>query len=197
MGGFQMAKTCSQCQAQASDDAAFCPSCGSTLAVTQGRPINVTTRPVAAGTDRAAAAHAYSFNAARWSTSDRVTGAATLVLLISLFLTWFSYQGIASESGLSAHGYLYLALFVSIAILLYLGARAGWDRLPIGVSLAHAPVVLTATILNVALVLLGFLLKPGGGAVSWSFGAWLSLVASVAAAAPIAIPAIQARRTIR
>jgi len=143
---------------------------------------------------QAAATEAYSFTASRWSTADRITGVATLVLLISLFLPWFSLGGFFSESGLSAHGYLYLVLFISIAILLYLGARAGWDRLPISVSIAHAPVMLVASLVNLALVLIAFLLKPGGSAISWSVGAWLALIASIVATAPIAIPAIQARR---
>jgi hypothetical protein len=115
-----------------------------------------------------------------------------LVLLISLFLPWFSVGGYFSVSGLSAHGYLYLVLFLSIAILLYLGARAGWDRLPITVSIAHSPVMLVASLVNFALVLIGFLFKPSG--FGWSVGAWLGLIASVVAVAPIAIPAIQARR---
>jgi hypothetical protein len=114
--------------------------------------------------------------------------------LISLFLPWFSVGGFFSVSGLSAHGYLYLVLFVSVALLLYLGARAGWDRLPISFSFAHAPVVLTASLVSLLLVLIGFLLKPGGSAVSWSVGAWMALIASIVAAAPIAVPVIQARR---
>ncbi len=135
---------------------------------------------------------AYSFNAARWSTADRITGVATLVLLISLFLPWLSVGGFFSQSGLSAHGYLYLVLLVWIAVLLYLGARAGWDRLPISVSLAHTPVMLVASLVSSALVLVAFLFKLGGS--SWAVGAWLALVASLVAIAPVAVPAIQARR---
>jgi hypothetical protein len=140
----------------------------------------------------------YQFNAARWSPADRITGIATLVLLVALFLPWFSasitYISL-SESGVSAHGYLYIALFVSLFLLVYLLARAGWDRLPIATQVAHAPVMLVASALNAVLVVIGFLLKPGGSAVSWSFGAWLALIAAIVAVAPIAIPAIQARRS--
>lgn len=102
-----------------------------------------------------------------------------------------------SESGISAHGYLYVVLFVCIAVVLYLLARAGWDRLPISTRIAHSPVMLVATSLNAGLVVLAFLLKPGGSFVHWSVGAWLALIASIAAAAPTAIPAIQARRDRR
>jgi len=84
---------------------------------------------------------------------------------------------------------------VVIAQLAYLGARAGWDRLPIATPIAHSPVMLVATLFNVVLVVIAFLLKPGGGSVSWSFGAFLAVLASLAAAAPLAIPALQAHRT--
>jgi hypothetical protein len=146
--------------------------------------------PAAGGTP------SYSFNASRWSTADRITGIASLVLLISLFLPWFSASGFGfsvSVSGLSAHGYLYLVLFVSILILAYLGVRAGWDKLPISATVAHAPVMLVASLFNLVIVVLAFLLKPGGSGVGWSVGAFLALIAAIVAVAPIAIPAIQSR----
>jgi hypothetical protein len=138
----------------------------------------------------------YSFNAARWSTADRITGIASLVLLISLLLPWFDASGFGfsvSVSGLSAHGYLYLVFFVSILILVYLAARAGWDKLPISATVAHTPVMLGATLFNLVIVVLAFLLKPGGSGVGWSIGAFLALIAALVAVAPIAIPAIQSR----
>lgn len=128
--------------------------------------------------------------------ADRITGIATLVLLVSLFLPWFGAGDLGFSltiSGLSAHAYLYLVLFLCLAILLYLFARAGWDRLPINVEVAHAPVIMVATGVNCALVLIGFLLKTGGSATGWEIGAWLALIASITALAPIAVPAIQAR----
>lgn len=213
-----MAKTCTQCQAQASDDAGFCPSCGGALHATApasqpppGTSSGQTaTIPAPPGDQPAPPSYGgqsvvqgvgvppYQFNAARWSTADRITGIATLVLLVALFLPWFSasltYISL-SESGVSAHGYLYITLFVSLFLLVYLLARAGWDRLPIATPVAHAPVMLVASALNAVLVVIGFLLKPGGSAVSWSIGAWLALIAAVVAVAPIAIPAIQARRS--
>ena len=48
----------------------------------------------------------YQFDAARWDSADRATGIATLVLIVSLFLPWFSasFLGVSlSENGLSAH----------------------------------------------------------------------------------------------
>ena len=192
-----MARTCLRCQGQASDDAAFCPNCGAPLIAASADPVRAGTTntppggPPASPTPKTAT---YVFDAARWSTEDRITGGATLVLLISLFLPWFSVGGFFAVSGLTAHGYLYLVLFIAIALLVYLGARAGWDRIPISFSLAHGPVMLTASLASFVLVLIGFLLKPGDSAVSWSVGAWLAVVASIVAAAPIAVPVIQARR---
>jgi hypothetical protein len=132
------------------------------------------------------------------STGTTVTAIATLVLLVALFLPWFSaaFIGVSfSESGVSAGGCLCIVFFVSLSLLVYLLARAGWDRLPITTQVAHAPVMVVASALKALLVVIGFLLKPGGSAVSWSIGAWLALIAAIVAVAPIAIPAIQARRT--
>jgi hypothetical protein len=114
------------------------------------------------------------------------------LLFVALFLPWFGVFGL-SINGLTGHGFLYIVLFVSIAILLYLVARAGWDEIPLGIPLAHAPIILVATLLNLGLVILGFALKPGG--TSWDFGAFMSLVTAAVAAAPVAIPAIQSWRT--
>ena len=60
---------------------------------------------------------------------DRLVGGATLVLFIALFLPWFSVNfggiiGTASASGLTAHGYLYITLILSLAILGLLVAEA-------------------------------------------------------------------------
>ena len=218
-----MPKYCSQCQTESSDEAAFCPQCGGSLAVaaspqtfnpgaqappppagSPAPPPGAYVPPAGSPAPPPGAAYpaptggtpSYSFNVARWSTADRITGIASLVLFISLFLPWFSVNfgfGIVTASGLDSHGYLYLVLFVSIAILVYLFARAGWDKLPISASVAHAPVMLVATLLNLVIVALAFLLKPGGSGVGWSIGAFVALAAAIVAVAPIAIPAIQSR----
>ncbi len=207
-----MPKTCVRCQSQAFDDAAFCPNCGQALVATAPAPTALPTHappthpppthaPPTGGFTTPTATTAggtppYSFNAARWSVADRITGIATVVLFISVLLPWFSagaYGYPPAASGVSAHGYLSIVLFVCVAIILYLGARAGWDRLPISAKVAHAPVMLLATALNLLLVFIGFLFKPGGVGVGWSIGAWLALIAAIVAVAPIAVPAIQAR----
>ena len=72
----------------------------------------------------------YKFDVARWSLGDRITGIATLVLFVSLFLPWFSYNlgiGIYHWSGVAAHWYLYLVMIVCILTIAYFVLRAGWD----------------------------------------------------------------------
>jgi zinc-ribbon domain len=128
----------------------------------------------------------------RLTAADRTIGVASLLTFIALFLPWFgiSVEGVSfSESGMSAHGYLAIVLILSLAIVIYLVLRAGWDRLPMRLPVAHAPLLLLATGLQLLIVLIAFLLKPGG--LDWYFGAYLGLAAAIAACVPIAIPAIR------
>jgi len=200
-----MPKTCPQCQSGASDDADFCPSCGTALSgastATQAPPAPnfppATAAPVGAApaASAASAVPAYKFDAARWTRADRIAGIATLVLFISLFLPWFTVSfGFASGSvnGLW-HGWMYLTLILCIAIIAYLVLLAGWDKLPISQDVPHLTVMMIATIVNAVLVLIAFIDKPGGGGVGWGFGAILGLVAALVAAAPYAIPQLRAK----
>jgi acyl-CoA reductase-like NAD-dependent aldehyde dehydrogenase len=67
------------------------------------------------------------FDLASIGQTDRLVGGGTLVLFIALFLPWFSVKlrslGSATASGLSAHGYLYITLILTIA-----SARASGRR---------------------------------------------------------------------
>jgi hypothetical protein len=200
-------QTCPQCQSQAGDDASACPSCGASLrAPAPAAPAApVVTVPAAATAAPAgtapsvSAVPAYKFDAARWSLADRIAGVATVVLFISLFLSWFSYNlgiGIYHWNGLSAHGYLYIVMILSILIVAYLVLRAGWDELPFEMKIPHVTTMMVATLVNLVLVFIGFIFKPGGFGVSgvgWSFGAFLGLIAAIVAAAPLAIPQLRAK----
>ena len=201
-----MPQTCRQCQGEAADDASFCPSCGASLG--QGTPPAAApgmSAPAAAGagapetgasSSSSSSVPAYKFDATRWSLADRIAGGATVVLFISLFLSWFGVTVIGitvTASGLSAHGWLYIVLILCILIVTYLGLRAGWDEMPVSANLPHLTVMLVATIVNLVLVSIAFIDKPGGSAVGWQFGAFLGLIAAVAAAAPYAIPQLRAR----
>ena len=71
--------------------------------------------------------HAIKFDISKLSHPDKIVGGASVVLFISLFLSWFSYNtgfGIVKASGLSVHGYLYIPLLISVAIIAMMGATA-------------------------------------------------------------------------
>jgi hypothetical protein len=139
------------------------------------------------------ASSSFKFDSKRWSQTDRIVAIATLVLFISLFLAWFG-AGIAiynvTVDGLY-HGYMYITLIVSLAMIVYLALVAGMDKLPFKLPLPHAQVLLFGTALNLLLTVISFLTKPSG--TSWQYGAYIGLIAAVVAAAPRVIPAIQAR----
>ena len=194
-----MAQTCPQCQSEAADDARVCPSCGASLSggarATQDAP-SVSAPAPGAGAPSASAMPAYKFDATRWSLADRIAGVATVVLFISLFLAWFGVSVIGitvTASGVSAHGYLYIVMILSILIIAYLVLRAGWEELPGGINLPHLTTMLAATLVNLVIVFLAFIFKPGGSGVGWEFGAFLALIAAIVAAAPYAIPQLRAK----
>jgi hypothetical protein len=141
----------------------------------------------------------FSFDIKRWSQAERITAGATLVLFISLFLPWFTYNfglGSVSVDGLW-HGWMYLVLLLCLAILAFLVARAGFSEMPIKLPMADERLLLIATGVNAVLSILAFLFKPGGigfSGIGWGFGAFVGLAASIVAAAPLAVPAIKARR---
>jgi hypothetical protein len=181
--------TCSQCGNEATEGTDFCRRCGTQLAgsAAPAAPADVPVRP---------AASAYSFDAARWTANDRIVGGATLVVLISLFLPWFSVNlgalaglgvspGIVTASGTAAHGWLWFVFVIGLLVLVYLVALAGFPVLPARLPLSHEQLLLGATGLNFLLVVLAFLLKPGGAPVGWSFGAFVALIAAIVAVAPL------------
>lgn len=193
---------CSQCGNDVANGAAACPRCGAPVHLAAGAP---QPSPQPGGPGMPGAAHApapaFKFEVSRWTRADQIAGGATLLLFISLFLPWFGVSlgalGDVSGSGLSAHGYLYLTLILSLAIFAYLVMVAGFERLPFALPLSHEQVLLGATGVNFVLVLIAFVFKPGGfgaAGVGWRFGAFVGLIAAIAAVAPLAVPAIQARR---
>lgn len=186
--------TCTQCGYDVAAGTEACPRCGTRLA---GNTNPVTDAPAwtpAGGSTGQATTHSeYKFDAQRWTISDKVAGVASLVVLISLFLPWFSGSYVSfgtssggSESGMDAHGWLWLVFVVVLAILAYLVLAAGFQALPFRSPLRHDQLLLAATGLNLALVFIGFLLKPStygieGLSISWSAGAFLALIAAIVA----------------
>ena len=142
-----------------------------------------------------AASPAFRLELSRLTNSDRITGIASLVLFVSLFLPWYGVNllGISAEAdGLTVHGYLYIVLLLCVAIIAYLVMWAGFEELPVRLPLSHQQRLLVASGLNTVLVLLAFLTKPDG--TGWRFGAFAGLLAALIAMAPLVIPAVQARR---
>ncbi|MGH9293231.1 MAG: hypothetical protein ACRDZ6_10730 [Acidimicrobiales bacterium] len=143
---------------------------------------------------------------ARLSQADKVAGIASLVLLISFFLPWFrvgvgtsdiGYSGtLGTVSGLDVHGYLYIAVIVSILLVIYVALRAGFATLPMKLPLPHETLILVATAIDLVLTVIAFLFKPSsffGVRWGWDWGAVIALVAAVVAAAPLGRPFIQSK----
>ena len=98
----------------------------------------------------------FKFDVKRWSQTDRIVAIATLVLFVSLFLSWFGagiYVYNVTVDGLW-HGYMYITLIVSLAIMGYLALVAGMETLPFKLPASHAQLLLVATGLNFVLTLI-------------------------------------------
>ena len=139
----------------------------------------------------------FKIDVKRWSRPQRITFVATVVLFVSLFLPWFSHDfGFASVSVDALwHGWMYLTVLISLAIILYLVARAGFAEMPFELPVAEDRLLLVGTGANAVLTVLAFAFKPAGiglpGA-DWAFGAYVGLVAAIVAVTPYAVPELQA-----
>jgi hypothetical protein len=191
--------TCSNCQTESAEGTALCPGCGAEL-IAAPAGTSAAASPAAAPA-AAPAGSQLKFDATKLTQTDRIVGIASFVLLISLFLSWFSVSlgpiGSVSASGLSAHGYLYIVLILSIVIVALLAVRSlGAWAFPATAPVTEEQALLIATGINFVLVLIAFLLKPGGvgSGVGWSFGAFVGLIASIVAVVPLARPALAARK---
>jgi hypothetical protein len=165
---------------EVSPGTALCPSCGAAIRPTViARP-----KPKRVGKSRQ---RLQALNA-----KERVTGPATLVLLVSFWLPWYRF-GPISIDGLSAHGWLFIGVLNSIVLVLYVLITAfGVGDLVQQGRLSKDQLLALLTGVNVALVVvLGFLLKPSG--LSWSWGIFLALAAAVVAFLPYGIPLVRAR----
>ena len=206
---------CTQCQTANGPGSTFCVNCGMSLIpsapagyggpTSQGAPAAPQYQPGQAGPfmQRSSALPPASFELSRLTTLDRIIAGATLVTMISLWLPWYTGKdtllGItstASISGTGEHGWLWLEFLVALALLAYFAARAAWEQLPFGLPVSHERLLMAATGLQFLLILIGFIALPStdgiqGFSVSWDYGAFLALVASLVAAGPIIYPAVR------
>jgi hypothetical protein len=132
-----------------------------------------------------------SFDFRRLGRGDLLSAGFTLLLFISLFLTWYSASGLNAENepitisqsalGHYAGGWRFLILIMNILILLYLVARTLAPR-GIRLPLPHWQVLTILLGIQLLLTLLGFLLKPSAVVnVAWEYGAYIGLVSAVLA----------------
>jgi hypothetical protein len=124
--------------------------------------------------------------------TEWIFGVATLVLLVSFWMPWYSF-GPISVSGLGAHGWLFIAVMDAIILVLYVVVRMfGMGDLADQGRMSKEQLLALLTGGNLVLVVLGVLLKPTG--FSWSWGALLAFVAAAVAFVPFGVPLVQARR---
>jgi zinc-ribbon domain len=186
---------CVRCGNQVAEGSTTCSNCGAAV----GGGAMRSASPATAGGGPGAAVQGYNFDAARLSQADRISGAASVVLLISLFLPWFTVSAgpfSASANGMTAHGYLWIVFILCLAIVAFLVYGAGYPELPMNLPVSRETLLLAATGLNLLLVLLAFFFRPGGYGIvgiGWGFGAFVGLIAAIVAFAPLATPMLRAR----
>ena len=201
---------CTNCGQVLPAGATACPNCGTAAAVAPPAAATASGAPPPAASGAAGHAAAgsslpaFKFDAANLTRADWITGIASFVLLIALFLEWYTVNlpivGSQGISGVSGHGWLYLVFLLCLVVIAYEVLKLGWGRLPFNTPLNEERALLIVTVINLVLVVLAFLFKAGTGAavgidikIGWGFGAFVGLIAAVVAAAPLVVPAIQAR----
>jgi hypothetical protein len=204
---------CAQCGSGVAPGSAACSNCGAQqpgFAQQANQGAQAPAPPAAPTT--AAAAPAFNFDAKRWTRDDQIVGGASLLLLISLFLPWYTVSvpsvsvlgrqiggASASASGTTGHGYLWIVFIIALAVVAYVIIKAGFDTVPFNLPVGPNQLLLGLTGINLILVLIAFLLKPGTGvfglSVGWGFGAFVGLICAIAAVVPLALPFVRAKTT--
>ena len=129
----------------------------------------------------------------RLSRADQIVGAASLVVLVSLFLPWFGFGTFGTNisiAGTTAHGYLVIVVITAMLMAGYVLLRSGWSTFPVRLPIAHETLLLAGTGVQFLLVLIGFLDVPLAG-LGREIGAYLALLAAVAAAVPVVSPVVR------
>lgn len=147
----------------------------------------------------AGAGPAFQLDLRRLTQVDRIVAGASLIAMISIWLPWYSVtfgadafesQGSASFSGTSLHGWLWLEFVVALALIGYVVLRAGFPESKISLPIAHAPLLIIGTGLQLLLILIAFADIPYGNlGMGWGWAAFIGLFAALAAAAPVMVPA--------
>ncbi len=214
--------TCSQCGSDVGAGSTACPHCGApqpgfgTQEAQAQPPHSAQVPPPYSAQEYSAqapppqsapaAAPAFNFDLKRLTRDDQLVGGASLLLLISLFLPWYtaSFGGAsASLSGTGGHDFLWIVFILALAAVVYVILKAGFETLPFDLPLSPDQLLLVLTGVNLVLVLIAFLLKPGTGAtlinisVGWGIGAFVGLICAIVAFVPLALPLVRARNAGR
>jgi hypothetical protein len=174
---------CSRCLVEVFPGTALCPNCGAAIRPTvipkpKPKPVGKVRRRVNELNRR-----------------ELIFGPASLVLLVSFWLPWYHF-GPLTVSGVTAHGWLFLAVLDAIVLVLYvlIVAFGVGDLADMG-RLSKEQLLTALTGVNLVLVVLAFLLKPS--LLSWSYGAFLALIAAIVAFLPFGVPLVQESRRRR
>jgi hypothetical protein len=171
---------CSRCLVEVLPGTPVCPKCGAAIRP----PVIPRPAPKRVGKSR------QRLNALNGR--DRVIGSATLVLLISFWLPWYSV-GPISATGLRVHGWLFIAVVDSIVLVVYVLITAfGVGDLAAQGRMSKDQLLALIIGVNLALVALAILLKPAG--FTWAWGAFVALAAAIVAFLPFGVPLIKAQR---
>jgi hypothetical protein len=155
--------------------------------------------PPMAPEDETSTFHLENVNLRRLTVADKVAGAASLVLLISLFLPWYtvSVPGASDTlSGAGIHRFLWLSVLLSVVVLTYLivHATVGWDSTPMN-RLSREPVLLSLSVVQLVLVIIPFFDVPDtlirNVTVGFAYGAYVGLVAAIAALVMVLVPYVR------
>jgi hypothetical protein len=122
-----------------------------------------------------------------WAGSDLAIGSSLIVLLIALFLPWFSFplgnpksNSTGSIDGPQAHGYLWAVFALAIVALVVLVGRDTIDRVP-GNLPSPGQVLTGATGLALLLTILGVVSRADVIAAGWSYGGFVTVLAALIA----------------
>lgn len=175
---------CIQCRHHIPGRLSTCPNCGRPAeAVPGSRGSRIGDAPVR---------RQPFIDASRWTERDRITGIASAVLLISLFLPWFgvSILGFTIKfDGLESHGYLRIVLILCLVILGYLALRVTPIRFVLPPPRIHERILLMTAAVNLVLVIIGFIATPFG--TDWGplaghqYGSFVGGIAAIAAVVPL------------
>jgi hypothetical protein len=134
------------------------------------------------------------FDLKRLTRVDRTVAIASLIAMISIWLPWYSASAdglTVSFSGTWGHGWLWLEFVVALVLIGYLALRAASASAP-RLPVAHAPLLLIGTLVQLLLIVIAFADIPyGDQGMGWDWAAFIGLIAALAAAAPLAVPAAQ------